>query len=313
MGKHGPGRDAAVPPRAVVWSQSLVMLLPLAVFVDEALPVFDWVTVVALVFDAVAAPVVIDAVELPVFVWCAVLDALPPELPAWLPSPDQPMLPPVTPPEPLWLPRFTPMVPEMAVLPPLFAQAPCEVSTPEYWPTERYALPPFDSDASPSSASIVLSLAELLTEESPSFFWLTVVFASFLPVAAPVLTSALLVPSFDCVASFVQSPPSLPVVLSSSTPLMSPPSLPATQYWSPRLMLPVIPSAWLAPVFASASCCVKAYCDCSRYSDASPPLSRVASPPSWWPPSHSPPVAYAAVPPITVRALTPAAATAMRR
>ena len=43
-GSERSGRDAvAIPPRAVVWSQSLVMVLPFAVFVDEAPPVFDLV------------------------------------------------------------------------------------------------------------------------------------------------------------------------------------------------------------------------------------------------------------------------------
>ena len=92
-----PGRDAAASlPETVVGSvaQSLVTVLPFAVFVDEALPVFDWVTVVVLEFDAVALPVVIDAVPCPCSLAFDVFDALPPVFPAVLPSSAQSTLPP---------------------------------------------------------------------------------------------------------------------------------------------------------------------------------------------------------------------------
>ena len=108
-------------------------VLPFAVFVDEALPVFVWVTVVVLEFDAVALPGRdVGRRAVPVFEAFAVFVAFPPVFPAWLPSSAQLMLPPETSVVPLWLPTFTPMTPAIAVL----------------WPrVRRCALPGLDRGA----------------------------------------------------------------------------------------------------------------------------------------------------------------------
>jgi hypothetical protein len=236
-------------PRSHV-GQLLVTLFPLAVFVADELPEFVWVTDVVLEFDAVAFPVVMVAVAAPVFEACEVLLALPPVFPAWLPSLLLSMPPPETLVVPVWLPAFTPMTAAMAVLWPVFAAAPCQVSTDEPWLTDRKALPPLLRLAGASWADTVLSFAVLLDDAPPLLPWLTVVFAEFGALALPVLIEAALVPVFAAVASFVQSPPEFPAVLLSATLLRLPPSRFVVQSWLPRFRLPVMPTAWFAPVLA---------------------------------------------------------------
>jgi hypothetical protein len=98
-------------------------------------PLFDWVTLVVLEFDADAAPVVLDAVELAVFEPELVLLTVPPELPVVLPLDPGPlsMFPSFAEASLPWKLSLAPLTDDFVLFPPLFALALWCVETCDNW------------------------------------------------------------------------------------------------------------------------------------------------------------------------------------
>ena len=150
----------------------LLIVLPELFDDDVTEPLLFCVTLVVLELLDDAAPVVTDAVELPVFEPLLVFEAFPPELPAVLPADELPlMLPPLADESEACELPFSPFTPDFAELSPEFETAIWLVPTHELWFT------PADDSlellAPPSPLLMVLLLESLVALTLPEFVWPT--------------------------------------------------------------------------------------------------------------------------------------------
>jgi len=229
------------------------VLEPLAV--DDELPEFDWLIVVLLEFVAVAAPLVTEAVDVPVFEPVDVLEAVPPVLPlaAWPPLPPLFELPPDAPAFADWLLWLLPLTFDDALLPPVLADADCVVVTWACCDTSVMAFACASETLLPLPP-VTLPLASAM--EPPLFVWLPLTVAVLPAVAAPDVAVAEPVPVFVPLFVFVAEPPVLPAADDPAVPSLPPPLLSSPPLAEPsaHCWLSLLPftfdDAWLSPVLA---------------------------------------------------------------
>lgn len=281
--------------------------LPLELLPALAEPLLDCVTVVLLLLLALALPVTTDALLVPVLDDDAELEALPPTLPAVMPL-EHSTFPPETLEEAPWLVLLLPLTELVAELPPVLADALPEVLTEADWLTQRLAPLLLLMRLNPWPPLMLDPLESESADAPPELSWLTDVSAPLDASAAPVSTSAWLLPVLSDVASFEQSPPVLPSV----EPLEStafPPLTSVLQFWLVELLPSTLLSAELSPVLASADPLVSTEADWLTSASAPFQLSMIDSP--WWcQPPPSPPPANAGAP--SIPSASPAAETTAR-
>lgn len=258
--------------------------LPLELLPALAEPLLDCVTVVLLLLLALALPVTTDALLVPVLDDDAELEALPPTLPAVMPL-EHSTFPPETLEEAPWLVLLLPLTALLAELPPVLADALPEVLTEADWFTQRLAPLLLLMRLKPPPPLMLEPLESESADAPPELSWLTDVSAPLDASAAPVSTSAWLLPVLSEVASFEQSPPVLPSV----EPLEStafPPLTSVLQFWLVELLPSTALSAELPPVLASADPLVLTEADWLTSASAPFQLSMMDSP--WCQPPPSP-------------------------